>query len=87
MTSLTLFFLAFSLAINAFQWRDRKREASLFQSKILDAEAEAAKLKTEPQPTIDAKQILHDLTRGEALVRIRRVDPEDVVIRSPRDRR
>lgn len=82
-----LLFLVISLAANAFQWWERKRETSRLQSKIRDAEAEAAKLKTEPQPTTDAKQILHDLTRGEALVRIRRVDPEDVVLRSPRDRR
>lgn len=39
-----------------------------------------------PQKTIDAAQVLHDLTRGDALVRITRVDPEDVLLRSPKGR-
>ena len=43
-------------------------------------------LKSNPQYSLDARQILHDLTRGEALVRIARVDPEDVLLRSPKGR-
>ncbi len=35
-------------------------------------------------PTTDARQLLHDLTRGEAIVRITPINPEDIFIRSPR---
>ncbi len=35
-------------------------------------------------PSIAAAEILHDLTRGSALVRIERINPVDVLLRSPR---
>jgi hypothetical protein len=35
-------------------------------------------------PGRTAAEILHDLTRGAALVKIERVDPSDVLLRSPR---
>jgi cell division protein FtsL len=86
----TLIMLAFALVcsvgVNAYLWFSRDQQALSFQSKITGLEGEITKLKTEPQPTLEAKQILHDLTRGEALVRIRRVDPDDVLVRSPRGR-
>lgn len=34
--------------------------------------------------TFDATMLLHDLTRGNALVKVTRVAPEDVILRSPR---
>lgn len=34
--------------------------------------------------TIEAQQILHDLTAGEALVRIIPISPNDVFLRSPK---
>lgn len=37
----------------------------------------------EPQSQ-DAKRLLMDLLRGDALVRITRIAPEDVLLRSPR---
>lgn len=39
-----------------------------------------------PQKTIDAAQILHDLTWGSTLVTVTRVDPDDVLLRSPKGR-
>lgn len=39
------------------------------------------------QETYDVKELLHDLSAGEAIVRISRVAPADVFLRSPRDRR
>lgn len=40
----------------------------------------------ESEPSYDARQLLHDLTRGEAVIRIKRIDPDDILIRSPRGR-
>lgn len=31
-----------------------------------------------------AEELLHDMTRGQALIRVTRVDPDDVFLRSPR---
>lgn len=44
------------------------------------------KLKKSPpkQETYDATALLHDLTAGRALVRIERIAPADVFLRSPR---
>lgn len=42
--------------------------------------------KPPPQKTIDAAQILHDLTWGSTLVTVTRVDPDDVLLRSPKGR-
>lgn len=42
--------------------------------------------KPPPQKTIDATQILRDLTRGDALVKISRVDPENILLWSPKGR-
>jgi len=36
------------------------------------------------EPSYDARLLIHDLTRGDALVRVSRVNPEDVLLRSPR---
>lgn len=40
-----------------------------------------------PQQTYDVRELLHDLTLGGALVQIKRVDPNDVFLRSPRESR
>lgn len=46
------------------------------------AELEAAK--KAPTPTISAEELLHDLTRGSAIIRVERISPADVMLRSPR---
>ena len=46
------------------------------------AELEAAKKK--PAPTVTAEEILHDLTAGASLIRVERINPENVFLRSPR---
>lgn len=35
--------------------------------------------------TITAEALLHDLTAGAALVRVERINPSDIFLRSPRD--
>ncbi len=43
------------------------------------------KIRTNPKnQTYDAKELLTDLLRGEGLVRITRIAPGDVFLRSPR---
>lgn len=34
--------------------------------------------------SLDATMLLHDLTRGAGLVKVTRIAPEDVILRSPR---
>jgi hypothetical protein len=41
--------------------------------------------KTEPKYTYDAQALLRDLLQGQALLRIERIAPEQVFLRSPRD--
>jgi hypothetical protein len=36
------------------------------------------------QPSYEARMLIHDLTAGDALVRVTRVAPEEVLLRSPR---
>jgi len=44
------------------------------------------KLKQKSELTQDAAMVLNDLTRsGQTLVRISRIDPDDMFLRSPRD--
>ncbi len=39
----------------------------------------------EPELTLDAKDLLHDLmTRGQAIVRVEVIDPTNLLLRSPR---
>jgi hypothetical protein len=56
--------------------RDKLHEETL-------KELEQAK-NVKPTPTTDARQLLHDLTMGEAIVRIIPIDPSEIFIRSPR---
>lgn len=42
------------------------------------------KIAPKPQSDYDARMLLHDLTAGSGLVRVQRVAPEDVLLRSPR---
>lgn len=42
------------------------------------------KVPMKAQPTLDAEQLLHDLTRGPSLVRISVIDPSNLMIRSPK---
>lgn len=42
------------------------------------------KLKKTAPLTTDARAMLHDLTSSAALVKVTRVDPQDILIRSPR---
>ncbi len=37
------------------------------------------------QSSYDARMLIHDLTAGDALVRVTRVAPEEFLLRSPRD--
>lgn len=39
--------------------------------------------KQKPNLAIDAQKLLHDLTKGEAVVRIIPLNPEDLFLRSP----
>ena len=43
------------------------------------------KFKAKPE-AYGVAQLLHDLTAGTSLVKIERVAPEDIFLRSPRDR-
>jgi hypothetical protein len=40
---------------------------------------------SQPKYTHDAAMILNDLTRGGSVIRISRIDPQDIYLRSPRD--
>lgn len=37
-----------------------------------------------PQKTIDAQQLLHEITGGQAILRINVIDPGDILLKSPR---
>jgi hypothetical protein len=43
-----------------------------------------SQFKTQKTSTYDARQLLHDLTAGSAHVEIRRIDPNQYFMRSPR---
>ncbi len=46
--------------------------------------AEIEALKKTPPLSVSAQELLHDLLRGSALVRIERISPADVLLRSPK---
>ena len=42
------------------------------------------RLKTSPKQSVDARQLLHDLTKGRAIVKIEILDPSELFYRSPK---
>jgi len=42
------------------------------------------RLKTSPKQSVDARQLLHDLTKGRAIVKIEILDPAELFYRSPK---
>lgn len=54
--------------------------ANVWLALLLRRKAKAPK----PQPTLTAEQLLHDLTAGQAIVRVEVVDPTNLFLRSPR---
>lgn len=42
------------------------------------------KAKKAPAPTLEAKDLLANVLRGNAIVQIRVIDPENLMLRSPR---
>lgn len=60
---------------------------SLAANYVLIWELKKAKKSPPPQQTVEATQILHDLTiSGAAIVKVTRLDPNNFIVRSPRDR-
>lgn len=41
--------------------------------------------KPRPTLTMTAEDILHDLSRGPAIIRVERLDRDNLILRSPRD--
>lgn len=37
-----------------------------------------------PRPSITAENLMHDLTRGQAVIRIEVIDPSAILLRSPK---
>ncbi len=56
--------------------------AAIWQLRRLKEDAEKAK--KEPALTLGAEQLLHDLTRGPAVVRVEVIDVKNLLLRSPR---
>ncbi len=50
--------------------------------KKFQSQVDAAKKR--PAPTLTAEELIHDLTRGPAVVRIERIDSTELFMRSPR---
>jgi hypothetical protein len=44
------------------------------------------KFKKAPAQTLELRQFASDLFRGEALLRVTRIDPADILLKSPRGR-
>lgn len=69
------------------QARSKEKEIEMIRedarNRIESALEDAAKSKKETL-TIDAQQILHDLTHGGAVVRITPIDPTQLFYRAPR---
>lgn len=61
----------------------RRHKAELLRVEA-DHKAELERAKKAPAPTVSAEQILHDLTAGGAIVRVERLNPADLFLRSPR---
>lgn len=70
-----------------FRLRSKEKETELIREdakhRIESALKEAAESKKEVL-TIDAKQVLHDLTHGGAVVKITPIDPTQLFYRAPR---
>lgn len=58
--------------------------ASFVANIILAVRLKQALRRPPPTPTFGAEELLHDLTRGPALVRVERVDASNLLIRSPK---
>lgn len=57
---------------------------SLSGNVVLSVLLRKSRKKPVEQLTVTAEQLLHDLTAGAALIRVERVNPADVFLRSPR---
>lgn len=88
MSDLTPVFAGFflvSFVLNIYLALQRIQKQSAYE--ILKrgyAELEASVAKLKKVPTYDAQQLLHDLTAGDAIVRIQRLGPTDYMVRSPK---
>lgn len=40
--------------------------------------------KLKPTPTLEAEQLLHDLTKGSAIVKVEVIDPTNLILWNPR---
>jgi len=60
--------------------------ASLAANFVLFKKTKELQKKPQPQPDYDATQLMHDLTAGPAIVKITRLNPTEIIMRSPRDR-
>lgn len=59
-------------------WIFRQNQAHQALRRELEAAQKA------PALTLEAESLLHDLTRGPAIVRIEVIDPKHLLLRSPR---
>jgi hypothetical protein len=83
--------LALSLAGNglALVWivvlrRELRAAAAILESERLATAKALAEAKKAPAPTLEAQQLLHDLTAGGAIVRLECLNPADLLLRSPK---
>lgn len=83
--------LGVSVVGNAFLFRELQSARRHYQAaeRVSEAAAKAhaaelEKARKAPAPTLTAEALLHDLTAGGAVVRIERLNPADLFLRSPR---
>lgn len=60
------------------------RQAALVETRLAAARDLAALKAQSRTLTQTAEELLHDLTRGQAVVRVERIAPSDILLRSPR---
>ncbi len=65
-------------------YRELQRTRGLLEAAGRVHEAAMEKARKAPAPSLTAEALIHDLTSGAALVRIERLNPADVFLRSPR---
>ena len=78
--------LVVSLAFNVAAYVLAAKARKAFRVTVAGLEQKLAQAEKAPtrQLTVTAEELLHDLTAGAAVVRIERVNPADLWLRSPR---
>lgn len=85
--SVVLFFkLKFLTQQYEFRFQAKDNEIDKFKAEILKVKADAADAKLKRSESVELKEFIADLASGGGMLAVKRMDPNDIFMRSPKIR-